>query len=339
MRAKPAVAVLLGVIGMTTSVSADAQTTLRGRVIDQNQRPVSFAQVELVGGDRRVVADERGDFSIGAPAPGRYELRVRRIGYEPAHVAVRVPFDEPSLTVTLVALPRLLDSVRIRERGPIVRYTGVVLDDFDQPVVNARVIAAGASDLGVRTDSSGHFRLAKAQKGTMVLRVRKPGYAPYFGSLTLRSEREDTLRMRRLAQGLPEAVVMAESGFGRDTFAYAEMDSRMRWNRVTGAFASREDLDRWADLDLCRALMRTPAGAKMEMRERDCGGAACVLEDGLRPLIRPLDAYRAAEVEAVEIHRRDQTGTLGSRIGLMCGRGVTSSRFTGGIVVWMRRPR
>jgi hypothetical protein len=148
------------------AVTADpvqGQGTLRGRVVDETRRPVSYAQVELHPGDRRVVADQSGDFSIAVEANGAYELRVRRIGYEPTRVAVRIPFDEPSLTITLTSLPRVLDSVRIRERGPIVRFTGIVLDDFDQPVVDAQVIAAGAADPAVRTDSAGHFRLAKAQ--------------------------------------------------------------------------------------------------------------------------------------------------------------------------------
>jgi len=338
VRRRSRVAVAAFLTSLFATASVPAQSTLRGRVVDDARRPVSFAQVELFPGDRRVVADQSGDFTIAAIVNGEYELRVRRIGYEPARIPVRIPFDEPSLTITLTPLPRVLDSVRIRERGPIVRYTGIVLDDFDQPVIDAQVIAAGASDLGVRTDSAGHFRLAKAQKGTMVLRVRKPGYTPYFGSLTLQIDREDTLRVKRLAQGLPEAYILAESGFGRDTFAYVELDSRMRWKSSMAGIASREDLDRWSGMDLCHALIRTPAGAKLSLRESACSSVAptCVLEDGLRPLMRPLTAYLADEVEAVEMHPRDQTGSIASRVGLMCG-GRSISRFGGGVVIWLRR--
>ena len=81
----------------------------------------------------------------------------------------------------------------------------------------------------------------------MVLRVRKPGYTPYLGSLTLRVDREDTLRVRRLAQGRPEAYILAESGFGRDTFTDIELDSRMRWKSSMAGIASREALDRWVE--------------------------------------------------------------------------------------------
>lgn len=316
-------------------LAAQGPNSLRGRVRDENSRPVSYAQIQLVPGDRRVVADQGGDFTIASIPDGEYQLRVRRIGFEPTQVTVRLPYGEPALVITMQSLPRLLDSVRIRERGPVARYTGIVIDDFDQPVAGAEVIAAGASDHGVRTDSAGHFRLLKAQKGTLVLRVRKFGYTPYFGSLSLRAEREDTIRVKRHPQGLPEAYILAESGFGRDTFAYIELDSRMRWKLSSGGVASREDLDPWVDMDLCQALMRTPVAGKMRLRESDCSMVRCVIIDGLQPMLRPLNAFMAAEVEAFEYHEKDWSGTIASRRGSWCGRGL--SRDAGGYVIWLRR--
>jgi hypothetical protein len=319
-------------------IPADAQgsNTLRGRVIDETSRPVSFAQIQLNPGDRRVVADQNGDFTIASIDDGEYQLRVRRIGFEPTLVTVRLPLEQSPFRITMTALPRVLDSVRIRERGPLVRYTGIVLDDLDQPVINAEVIAAGASDHGVRTDSAGYFRLAKAQKGTLVLRVRKFGYTPYFGSLSLRIDREDTIRVKRHPTDLPEAYIRAESGFGRDTFAYIELDSRMRWKLSTGGVASREELDMWADMDLCQALMRTPLGGKMGLRASDCSLPRCVIIDGLQPLIRPLNAFVAGEVEAFEFHAKDWTGTIALRKGLFCGPRSGASG-AGGYVIWLRR--
>ena len=338
---------------------AQSAGAIRGRVVDSTGRPVSFAQVELRPIDRRVVADQSGDFSIAGLTDGQYELRVRRIGYTPTTVQVRVPGEQRSLSITLVPLPRVLDSVRIRERSSILRYTGIVLDDLNEPVVGAEVIAAGASDLGVRTDSAGHFRLAKPQKGMLVLRIRKFGYTPYFGSLTFSAEREDTIRVKRHPQDLPEAYIRIESGFGRDTFAYVELDSRMRWKVPGSGVASREDLDRWGDMDLCQALMRTPAAASMELRESHCSQPQCIIIDGLEPVIRPLNTFLAAAVEAVEFHRRDLTGTIVSRKGVACSPRVLSSLtpaelprtrtgragsvvappplVPGGLVIWMRR--
>jgi hypothetical protein len=314
---------------------AQGPNALRGRVRDENNRPVSFAQLLLVPGDRRVVTDQNGTFELTGIADGDYKIQARRIGFSPTEIAIRFPYGDV-LTITMQSLPRLLDSVRIRERAPSLRYTGIVIDDANQPVIDAEVIAAGASDHGVRTDTAGHFRLLKAQKGTLVLRVRKFGYTPYFGSLTLRAEREDTLRMKRHAQDLPEAYIRAESGFGRDSFAYIELDSRMRWKLSSGGVVSREELDAYADMDLCQAILRTPLAGKMRLRPDACtGGLQCFLVDGLQPLLRPFNYFMAREVEAFEYHQKDWTGTIANRKGDWCGRAV--ARDAGGLVVWLRK--
>ena len=351
--------VVAALLLMQVPVAAQGPNTLRGRVIDETSRPVPFAQIAMLPGDRRIVTDQNGDFAIAGLENGEYELRLRRVGFSPTQVKVRLPLEESQFRITMTGLPRVLDSVRIRERASALRYTGIVLDDFNQPVVGAEVIAAGASDLGVRTDSAGHFRLAKAQKGMLVLRIRRFGYTPYFGSLTLSAEREDTIRVKRHAQDLPEAYIRIESGFGRDTFAYIELDSRMRWKVPGSGVASREDLDRWGEMDLCQALMRTAAAASMELRESHCPQPQCIIIDGLQPVIRPLNSFLAAEVEAVEFHRRDMTGTINSRKGVACSPRVLSSQtpaelprsrtgrvgrgvapppmVSNGLVIWMRR--
>ena len=328
--------VIAAVLPLYTPAAAQGPNTLRGRVIDETSRPVSYAQIQMLPGDRRVVTDQNGDFTIAAIADGEFQLRVRRIGFAPTQVMVRLPLQESPFTITMTALPRVLDSVRVSERGPVVRYTGIVLDDFDQPVIGAEVIAAGAADRNVRTDSAGHFRLAKAQKGTLVLRVRKFGYTPYFGSLTLQVDREDTIRVKRHATDLPEAYIRAESGFGRDTFAYVELDSRMRWKLSSGGVASREDLDAYADMDLCQALMRTPLAGKMRLREGSCESPYCVIIDGLKPLFRTLNSFKASEVEAFEFHKKDWTGTIASRTGTWC-HNRNLPRDAGGIVLWLRK--
>jgi hypothetical protein len=323
---------VLAALALLTAIplAAGAQGVydLRGRVVDQTGRPVPYAQVEVRPVDRRVVTTADGEFSIADLDDGDVEIRVRRIGYEPATVGVHIPSYE-IVVITLRALPRLLDSVRIRERASSLRYTGIVLDDSDQPVVDAEVIAAGASDKGVRTDADGHFRLDKAQKGTILLRIRKFGYAPHFGSLTIRGEREDTIRMPRHPEGLPRAWILAQSGFGRDTFAYAEMSSRMSWKLSSAHVFSREDLDSFGEQNLCHAIAKLAA-----MRVDDCARHRCMLIDGLKPVMQTLDQWTANEVEAVEIHARDWSGTLASRFGIVCGGSV---RDRGGAVVWLRR--
>jgi hypothetical protein len=323
------------VTAIPLALHAQGPNSLRGRVVDETNRAISFAQISVTPGGRRLVTDRNGDFEIRALDNGEVRLDVRRIGFEPTRVTLSLPREEGRLTIALRALPRVLDSVRVRERAPEVRFTGIVVDDLDQPIVDAEVIAAGASDMHVRTDSGGHFRLMKAQKGTIVLRVRKFGYAPYFGSLTLQAEREDTLRMKRHPTDLPEAYIRAESGWGRDSFAYIELDSRTRWKLSNGGTASREDLDPWTDMNLCQALMRTPLAGKMGLNELGCSVPRCILIDGLQPVRRPLNLFDASEVEAFEFHRKDWSGTLASRIQAACG--GLPPRDVGGMVIWLRK--
>jgi hypothetical protein len=66
-----------------------------------------------------------------------------------------------------------------------------------------------------------------------------------------------------------------------------------------------------------------------------CSSPACVIVDGLQPLLRPLNSFMAAEVEAFEYHKQDWTGTLANRMGDWCGR--VARRDAGGYVIWLRR--
>jgi len=109
---------------IASAKDAQSQNQIRGRIRDENSLPVSFAQVHMSPGDRRVVADRNGEFVLGSLQTGDYELTIRRIGYQPTQLNVHVPSDEGWIPITMTSIPRLLDSVRIRERGSL-RYTAL----------------------------------------------------------------------------------------------------------------------------------------------------------------------------------------------------------------------
>ena len=107
---------LLAVIGcLAMGPGTAAAQVLRGDVLEEGTgAPVGGAMVVLLEVDgepvRRVLTDARGAFITQAPHPGRYALRVERIGYaslvtEPfdlgpagAHRTVEVPLDPVELT-------------------------------------------------------------------------------------------------------------------------------------------------------------------------------------------------------------------------------------------------
>ena len=75
----------------------------------------------------------------------------------------------------------------------------------------------------------------------------------------------------------------------------------------------------------------------MQLRESGCSVPRCIIIDGLQPIIRPLNAFTAAEVETFEYHEKDWSGTLRSRYQGACGRGMAAPTGAGGLVIWLRR--
>lgn len=69
------------------------------------------------------------------------------------------------VTVRLIAVPRVLDSIRVRERRGELRFSGVVVDQQGLPVPDAEVVAEGL-DNKLRTDSEGHFLVRNVKRGT-----------------------------------------------------------------------------------------------------------------------------------------------------------------------------
>jgi hypothetical protein len=271
-----------------------------GKVVDEGGRPIVGARVEITPTARRILSDEDGSFRFLNVAVGRYAIATQRIGYKSSKLAVDVTALGTKTTIVLVAIPQILDSIRIHEHAFPMRYSAVVVDGAGRPIPDVSVVVAGI-DNTIRTDSAGHFVVSKNVHGRLIVRMRKIGYGAYLGSLTMLTEREDTLRMSRLAQGLSAVQITEASGFGRDTFVYKDLDQRMRWRTHMSTVMSREDLDRLGRGSLCPS----------------CGDARqpCVILNGERGTAMPLSAFFADQVEAVEVYppKSDWSGNLAAR--------------------------
>lgn len=301
---------------MVTSAMAQGAGTVSGRIVDEAAHPVIGARVELQPGARRVVSDEDGRFEMRNVATGTYTLLTQRIGYEPVSTPITVTTSGITPTIVLVAIPRVLDSVRIRERANNMRYSATVLDDAGTPIPDVAVVMEGVANT-IRTDSGGHFVVTRKVHGALMIRMRKIGYAPYMGSFDMLAEREDTLRMSRLPQGLSAVQITEASGFGRDTFVYKDLDQRMRWRNHLSSVITREDLAKAGRESLCEVT--------------GCGFRDCVILDGGGRTTMPPAAFFADQVEAIEVYPpgSDWSGTLASR-GCRGGRSRT-------FVIWLRK--
>jgi len=297
---------------------ARAQGTgeIRARVLDEAGAPVVDAQVELVPGSRRALSEDDGGFAFTQVAAGSYTLQIRRIGYRPQSVKVEVGARATaSPAITLVAIPRVLDSIRVFEKANGLRYTGTVLDDRSAPIEGAIVMVPGKSR-ELRTDAGGRFSVEGFGQGTVIARVRKIGFAPQLHTLQMVNSKTDSIRMKRLAQNLSPVEVMAKSGFGKDTFVYKELDQRMRWKSEKSYVVSREEFDQQGTTDLANAIRYSVTGGRYGGTLSHPMPDGCVIINGARALKDwPLTAFFADEVEAVEVYppKSDVSGSIEAR--------------------------
>jgi len=334
--------VVVGACALGSSLVAQPALRISGRVVDSLDRPVAGVRITLEPTARSIVSEEDGRFVFNAVPSGAYRLRFVRIGFRPATEAVTLDSGSVVLRVALGAIPAVLDSVLIRERTSGLRYRLTVVESAETPVSGASVEIIGRG-LRLSTDSTGNIPPTVLPRGTVMLRIRKVGYSPLLSTLRLLGERDDTLRLNRLAQSLAPAEILARSGFGRDTFVFRELTTRMSWRSALAGVISREELDAQGRLSLCDALPYTPTGAKLGLNSRTVCSAASVLINGERQSCTPLTGFYADQVEAVEYYPPggDWSGTIVDRITGACGGGAPlrtaqPSRRPGGFVIWLR---
>jgi hypothetical protein len=316
MFAGSVVAAILAVVCAFSSVRAQGTGEIRSRVLDAGGVPVVDVQIELNPGVRRTLSEDDGSFVFTQVKAGAYTLQFRRIGYAPQTVNVQVAAGATaSPVITLAPIARELDSIRIFEKSNGLRYTGTVLDDRSAPIEGAIVMVAGKAR-ELRTDAAGHFSVEGFGAGTVVARVRKIGFAPQLHTLQMIHSKIDSIRMKPLARNLSTIEVQAKSGFGKDTFAYRDLDQRMRWKTEKSYVVSREEFDEQGTTDLANAIRYSVTGGKYGGTLQHPMPDGCVIINGDRALRDwPLTAFFADEVEAVEVYppKSDMTGSIEAR--------------------------
>ncbi len=87
-----------------------------GIVTDTLLRPLSSADVSVVGVGARVVTEESGRFRFLQVPAGQYLLVVRRIGFAPTSGIIEVPANDTlRLSYTLARTTNLMDTIRVKE--------------------------------------------------------------------------------------------------------------------------------------------------------------------------------------------------------------------------------
>ncbi len=84
---------------------------IHGVITDEREVPIEWASVVFVEApadlpDIAAVTDERGEFIVSVPVPGRYRLRCQAFDHQPATVTVDVTDHDVSIACRLVAVKR-----------------------------------------------------------------------------------------------------------------------------------------------------------------------------------------------------------------------------------------
>jgi len=78
--------VILAVMSLF-SATIFANTTIKGRVLDNSNQPVEYATATIISSDSETIIEgdmcnDKGDFIIENVAPGEYILSVRQVGFD-----------------------------------------------------------------------------------------------------------------------------------------------------------------------------------------------------------------------------------------------------------------
>ncbi|MEO7457649.1 MAG: carboxypeptidase regulatory-like domain-containing protein [Gemmatimonadaceae bacterium] len=353
------------VASMFAVCSARAQgttATLAGVVRDTLGNPLREVQVSIQEINRTTASDSSGAFLLKDVKAGSYEVSIRRIGFIMVQFRWTAKATERVETaIAMRPLPHTLDAVVVyanegKEMKSKSLVRGTVLDSAGFPVAGAEVQLIGTGRATV-TDDNGAFIFRHVRAGEMMVRARLLGYSPAATRLKLGEDdqRDLFLRMGNLAQMLDEVLVREQSGFGRMAEALKDYDQRERFRGSTSSVVlGPERLRELGSTGLDLLARRFPGSFQRGPTEIIAGNAtpithggkliegdACILENGYRPLSRPLRIYAASDLDMVEFYpapppEGDPTNTVLWRFTGVPGCDGTPGRHPPYFVVWLK---
>jgi hypothetical protein len=264
--------------------------TIVGVVADTAANPIEGVEVTLLSPRRTTLTGRDGGFRFDELPNGRYDLRARRIGYDPQARAVRVGDDGGAVDFTLTPRPQALPTVVTSAvRGGLA---GVVGDSARRPISNIEVRVLGKGR-HVRTapDGSFHFDL---EAGTYVVQVTGFGYASRMVSVTIPRDSG-----RHVAIGLQRGETSNRQKINAD-----DMAQRLAWRSSFSEVYGRQELQAKGDMSL-EEIVRQAAPNPLDE-------ACMALLDG-GPERVPLWAYEAVDLEMVEVYPPGSVSVVGGR--------------------------
>jgi hypothetical protein len=179
---------ILCVVGVLLGGAREARGqpgALRGVVADSSGAPVDAADVAIVALHRLAKTDEQGRFVLAGLPLEEVEVSVRRLGYAPRSVRVKVAGVNDSTSITLNALPEVLAGMsassqrarleieqfyRRRARGPGTFFTREDIEErHESSMSNLLRTAPGIQVVRGPTGNAIRFVSAGARRGCLPL--------------------------------------------------------------------------------------------------------------------------------------------------------------------------
>ena len=335
---RPRSSLLLVPILLASGVVVQAQRPVRalyGTVRDEAGGPLSEALVTLDASTRqgrRVRTDSGGRFFFGNLRPGSHELGVLRLGFTPVDSTFDLAESGQEVTIVLRRSPTALDSVRVIGRRSAV-YGFVVASRGLSPVPDAdlRLMPTRAQ---ARSGTDGRFAIEdNVRPGAYVLLAKRTHF------------QTDMMSIRVPPDSGIEVLVTLDStsapGWKRRAIPLREFEDRSNWSTGSnGAVISAAEFAGHEGMTLDIALAFAPSVARKLMRIDP--GSVCLYVDGVPRPFASIKDFSADQVAAVEVYRKDMTGSLAARWPqyFPCGDGsarIANPNNARYVNIWLRR--
>lgn len=313
-------------IAVTFAISAKAQGTVSGIVVDSAGRPLEAVEVRLVELNRRAFSMANGSFRFENVGPGRWAIAVRRIGFLPQQQLALVD-SGPALTFRLIptvaVLPPLVTAASQLGLG------GTVVDTAGNAVRGARVRILGTGH-SAETDSAGRFWVS-VPAGSYMVAVSKDKFAQRLAGVTIPTDSG-----RRIAVWLRAATPVLV----REAWNVEDMRERLAFVPQSRRFLyTRESMEAQEIKDVFDAVRRL--ASRFDLRKPLHPDCMVVVDGG--PAVERLGSLRADQIELVEVYQRYSNNTATSRgarfnqrsntdDAIRMNRGLTCL----GVYVWLR---
>jgi hypothetical protein len=304
-------------------------------VRDQTGAPLAEALVTLNASrrdGRRVRTDSAGKFFFGNLRPGSYELGVLRLGYIPQDSAFDLTQSGREVTITLQRSPTTLDSVRIVGRRSAVY--GIVVSSRGFTAVADAEVRLMPTSARARTGPDGRFAIEDdVRPGAYVLFVKRTSF------------QTDMMSIRVPPDSGVDVLVTLDStsapGWKRLAMPLREFEDRVNWSTgANGAVVSTIEFAGHEAMTLDLALRYAPSFTRKVLRIDP--GSVCLYVNGVPRPFASIKDFSADQVAAVEVYRKDATGTLAARWPryFPCGDGSAPIRSPDNaryVNIWLKR--